>query len=81
MARSQRNSQVDDGRRSPPTEEEKEEGVEEEDESNGVVQENDGGVQGGNNARGMATNVASMIAMLGKIRVPHLQTGLATMWN
>ena len=36
--------------------------------------------KGGNNAREIATNLASMNAMLGKMWVPHLQTGLATMW-
>ena len=33
-----------------------------------------------NNARGTVRILASMVAMLGKMWGPHLQTGLATMW-
>ena len=33
-----------------------------------------------NNARGTMRNLASIVAMLGKLLAPHLKTGLATMW-
>ena len=33
-----------------------------------------------NNARGTMRHLVSMVAMLGKMWVPHLQTDLATMW-
>ena len=33
-----------------------------------------------NSARGATRNLASMVAMLGKMWAPHLKTGLVTMW-
>ena len=82
MARSRCNPQVDDGRSSPPpAQEEKEEAVEESDGSNGVVQENGRGVKGGQQRERDSNELGQHIAMLGKMWVPHLQTGFATMWN